>query len=132
MDSLKKSFEPFAWMYVTKLTMQIPEFARSALLEVFTDKMTYGYSNVPGPKNGFRVAGSLTNTVAFMMPVGKTIPGSIGIISCLNNIKVTITTDRAAADPKVLADYFEKNLDEVLGSTEWRNWNARMDSQVKK
>jgi len=131
MDKMKKSFEPFAWMYVTKLTMQLPEFARSALLEIFTNKMTFGFSNVPGPKNGFRVAGSLTNTVAFVMPVGKTIPGSIGILSNLNNVKVIITTDRACADPKVLANYFEENLDEILGSTEWRKWNSRMDA-VKK
>lgn len=90
--------------------------------------MTWGFSNVPGAKNGFTTGGCTTNTVAFVMPVGKSIPGSVGILSNLNNIKVTITTDRAAADPKILAAYFEKNLDDVLGSTEWRNWNAREDA----
>ena len=124
MNTLKKSMEPVAWYNVTKLTMQLPNNLVNFLLEIFTDKMSFGFSNVPGPRNPFIVAGHKSDTIGFSMPVGKSIPGSLGIISHAECVKAMITTDRACADPRVLKEYFEKSLDDIMGSTEWRNWTT--------
>lgn len=86
--------------------------------------MTFGFSNVPGPRKPFVVAGTKSSSLGFAMPVGKTIPGSVGIISMADCVKVTFFTDKACCDPKVLRDYFEKNLDEILGSKDWRKWQS--------
>ena len=86
--------------------------------------MALGFSNVPGPKKPFVVAGSPSSMLAFAMPVGKSLAGSIGIISHAECIKTTFSFDKACADPKILRDLFEKNLDELLGGTEWRQWKA--------
>ena len=102
----------------------MPNFLRSFLLEIFTSKMTFGFSNVPGPKNPFCVTGCKSNSIGFAMPVGKTIPGSLGIISNADCIKAVITTDKGCADPKVLQKYFEKSLDDILGNAEWREWSS--------
>ena len=115
---MKKSMEPIGWYNVTKMTMQLPNSLVHFLLEIFTDKMTFGFSNVPGPRKPFVVAGSKSSSIGFSMPVGKTIPGSLGIISHADCVKAVITVDRASGDPRLLKECFEKSLDSILGSTE--------------
>ena len=80
--------------------------------------------NRPGPKKPFVVDGHKSSQMGFCLPVGKTIPGSIGIISHAECVKAMIMTDRSCADPRVLRDYFEESVDEILGSTEWREWTS--------
>ena len=124
MNAMKSSMEPVAWYNVTKLTMQLPNSAVQFLLEIFTDKMTWGFSNVPGPKKPFVVAGSKSSSMGFAMPVGKSIPGSLGIISHGECVKAMIMADRSCTDPRILRDYFEETLDEILGGREWREWKC--------
>ena len=88
--------------------------------DILVGKMALGFSNVPGPKMPFVVGGSSSSMLAFAMPVGKTLPGSIGIISHAECIKTTFAFDKGCADPKKMRDHFEKNLDELLGGSEWR------------
>ena len=57
MLTLKHSIQPIGYFYLVKLTMQFPEFIRSFLLETICDKMSIGFSNVPGPKNPWVVGG---------------------------------------------------------------------------
>lgn len=79
---------------------------------------------MPGPKNPFCVAGNKTSSIAFSMPVGKTIPGSFGIISNAECMKAMITVDKACAEPKLFVKYFEESLDDILGSKAWREWSS--------
>lgn len=58
MNALKKSIEPIGLVYLIKIVMQLPEFVRAHILEDFCDKMTFGFSNVPGPKHAFVTAGA--------------------------------------------------------------------------
>lgn len=106
MNAMKNSMEPVAWYNVTKLTMQLPNSVVQFLLEIFTDKMTFGFSNVPGPRKPFVVAGHKSSVMGFAMPVGKSIPGSIGILSHGECVKVTIMTDRSCCDPRILRDLY--------------------------
>ena len=123
MDSIKKSIEPIGLSYLIKIIMQLPEFARAYILEDFCDKMTFGFSNVPGPKHPYCTAGYRTQALGFIMPVGKSICGSFSVISHVDVIKMCVTMDQAtmkSVEPFV--EILMKNLDEVLGTTEWRNY----------
>jgi len=51
MNDLKKSLEPIGMVYIVKIMMFLPNFIRHLIMEDFADKMTFGFSNVPGPKN---------------------------------------------------------------------------------
>jgi len=57
MNDLKKSFEPIAMVYVVKILMILPNFLRHLIMEDYASKHTFGFSNVPGPKNPFVIAG---------------------------------------------------------------------------
>ena len=57
MNALKKSKEPIGLSYLIKVTMQLPEFLRALILEDFCEKITFGFSNVPGPKTPWKTVG---------------------------------------------------------------------------
>ena len=57
MNALKKSMEPIGLSYMIKVVMQLPEFLRAFILEDFCGKMTFGFSNVPGPKTPWSTIG---------------------------------------------------------------------------
>ena len=57
MNALKKSVEPIGLCYLVKFTMMLPDFLRTFLLEMFLDRMTFGFSNVPGPKTPWVLTG---------------------------------------------------------------------------
>ena len=96
--------------------MQLPEFARAHLFEIMCEKMSIGFSNVPGPKKPWVVGGKAVNTLGFFMPVGRSICGSISLISHADSVKVGVVADKAAMKhPRDLIVYFERNLDEMLG-----------------
>lgn len=93
MLAMKNSIQPIGYFYLATLTMQLPEFIRSALLENFCEKMSIGFSNVPGPKSPWVVGGKTVDTLGFFMPVAKSLCGSISIASHADTVKVGVVTD---------------------------------------
>mmetsp|Transcript_16420 Transcript_16420/g.22213 ORF Transcript_16420/g.22213 Transcript_16420/m.22213 type:complete len:92 (-) Transcript_16420:80-355(-) len=88
--------------------------------------MTFGYSNVPGPKRPFTVAGKVNNGIGFIMPVGHALVGSFSIISHVNVIKVIITMDKATmATPTTMKDLFVKNMDEMMQGPQWQEFHKK-------
>ena len=125
MNRAKQSFLPIGYFYLTLLVMQLPEFLRSFLLEDFCDKMTIGFSNVPGPTYPYITNGVKTKVLGFIMPVGKSIGSSISIISHYETVKIGVSADKnVLKSPKLLLDRIENNLDLLLGK-EWRNYKAK-------
>ena len=57
MNALKKSVDPIGLCYLVKFTMMLPDFLRTFLLEMFLDRMTFGFSNVPGPRTPWVLTG---------------------------------------------------------------------------
>lgn len=120
MHAIKKSFEPFGSYYLTKVAMFMPEFLRRKILNLGSEKMTFGYSNVPGPKRPFTIAGKVNNGIGFIMPVGGDLTGSFSIISHVNVVKIIIMMDKATMpDVKVLSDIFIANMNEMFGGPAW-------------
>ena len=126
MQALKTSIEPIGLYYLINIVMWLPNIIRWYILEDYADKMTFGFSNVPGPKEPFVVAGKANRGIGFIMPVGRSIVGSFSIISHVNVIKVIIAMDKAMGDKtaKTLSDIFTKNMDEMLG-VEWREFHKK-------
>ena len=55
MADLKKSMSPISVYYIMNLCCWMPDAIRNLLLEDYADKMTFGFSNVPGPKEPYVV-----------------------------------------------------------------------------
>lgn len=125
MNELKKSIEPIGMVYLIKVLMFLPNFIRHLIMEDYASKVTFGFSNVPGPKNGFVTAGYRTQSMGFMMPVGWSLVGSFSIISHADVIKIGIGFDKAAIpDTKPFVELMMKNLDELFGGPQWRNYGT--------
>ena len=57
------------------------------------------------------------------MPVGKSMVGSFSLISHADVVKMSIAMDKSTMEsPDLIADLLMKNLDEILGGPEWRNY----------
>ena len=128
MQELKKSIEPIGLYYLIGLMMQLPAFLRAQVLEDYGDKMTFGFSNVPGPGEPYVVDGKVNHGIGFNMPVARSLVGSFSIISHVDVIKVCISMDKAVMEtPKPIADIFIKNMDEMLGES-WRDFHKQRNS----
>ena len=124
MNATKRSFHPIGYSYLTTVVMQLPEFLRAFLLEDFCNKMTIGFSNVPGPLYPYMINGARAKVLGFIMPVGKTIGSSISIISHDKTVKIGVSADKGVLkSPRMLLDRIENNLDQLLGK-EWGNYKA--------
>jgi len=55
MDNMKTSVDPFGYYYIIMLLMLMPHMIRSFFLELFVSKLTFVFSNVPGPRSPFIV-----------------------------------------------------------------------------
>lgn len=85
--------------------------------------MTFGFSNVPGPKTNWVIEGYRSQGMGFIMPVGKSMVGSFSVISHADTVKMIISMDKAVMkSTQPMADILMNNLDEVLGGPEWRNY----------
>ena len=96
-------------------------------MESLCEKMSIGFSNVPGPKKPWVVGGKAVDTLGFFMPVGRTLCASISICSHASTVKVGVVADKAAMkDPRDLVSYIERNFDQMLGK-EWRDFDKQKD-----
>lgn len=119
-NAIKKSLEPIGLSYLMKFVMQLPDFLRAYILEDFSNKMTFGFSNVPGPKTPIRTTQKYCQSMGFIMPVGKSLVGSFSIMSHADVVKIAIVMDKAVM-PSIepMKQYLIKNLDEILGGKDW-------------
>lgn len=120
--SWKNSQLPFAFTKVIGIAMAMPLVISDYLLDDFTNKMTFVFSNVPGPRAPITTTGKKTLALGFFVPAIKSIAGGFGVISYVDRIKIGILMDESAIpDPAALRELVHKNLDTILGK-EWRNF----------
>ena len=123
MNQVKKSIEPIGMVYIISILMFLPEFVRQLIMEDYANKITLGFSNVPGPKNQFQTAGFKCQSIGFMMPVGWTLVGSFSIMSHADVVKIGLGFDKGCMESlKPISDILMANLDEILGGPKWRNY----------
>ena len=123
MSAMKGSIDPIIFCYLTKFINFMPPAIRDAGAEDNCDKMTLGFSNVPGPKSTWILTGKRCQGIGFIMPVVKSMTGSFSTLSHADTVKIIISFDKAVMeDTSVIAEIMMKSLDEILGDPEWRNY----------
>ena len=123
MNAIKNSIDPIVFNYKTRFTMFFPQFIRDLIFEDLCDRMTIGFSNVPGPKTSWVLAGKKCQGIGFIMPAAKSMIGSFSVLSHADVVKMIIMMDKATMEsPAIIAEYLKKNLDEILADPDWRNY----------
>jgi len=103
--------------------MLLPRVVSSFLLERYSNKLSMVFSNVPGPKNPYLVAGKKVHSQYFFVPQMKSVSGGISIISHADCITIGLFMDKAIIDdPNTLMQLFYKNFDTILGADKWRDF----------
>ena len=125
MNAVKKSIVPFGFLYIAKIIMAVPnQFLRNFFISLVSDRMTFVFSNVPGPQKNYVLAGKQTSCVGFFVPAVHSIAGGIGIVSINDVVKSGLTMDKVVMKhPNILMEMIKKNLDSALGD-HWRNFKA--------
>ena len=95
MNKVKKSMTPFAMIYMIVFIMWFPKFFREWVLNDYSKRFTFVFSNVPGPRNPLCIAGCKTISQGFYVPAMKTVCGGIGILSHADVVKICVTADKA-------------------------------------
>jgi hypothetical protein len=123
MDAMKDSPSPFGYYYLIVILMYFPRTISQTLLEVYSGKCTFAFSNVPGPRAPYVVVGSKVKHMSFFVPQMLKVCGGFSIMSHYDTVKLGIMLDKTVADrPEELMEMFEAKFDEVFGSKEWRNF----------
>lgn len=106
--------------------MLLPHKARDLILNDFSSKMTFVFSNVPGPKKPYVLNGKASKGISFYVPGLKSCMGGISIMSHCDTVKISLSMDESVMkDPKDLMDIIYQNLDVALGK-EWRNFHHEL------
>jgi hypothetical protein len=123
MAGLKRSQKPFGLLYLMKFMMMMPLALRDFMLGDFADRMTFVFSNVPGPSKPYVTNGKASKALGFFVPGLKSIMGGISIMSYCDTVKIGLSMDPVVMDdPKQLMDIIYQNLDVALGA-EWRKFH---------
>ena len=73
-----------------------PWILSDCLLDDYTSKLTMNFSNVPGPKEPWSIAGAKCKSFAFQMPTAKRMTLGWAIISHSDVLKVTVSADKVS------------------------------------
>ena len=123
MSAMKGSIDPILFCYLPKYFSFLPPFVRTASMEDSCEKMTLGFSNVPGPKSTWMLTGKRCQGIGFIMPCVKSMVGSFSTLSHADTVKMIVSFDKATMEStSIITEYLMKNLDEILGDPEWRNY----------
>ena len=96
LEGMKTALMPFGFYYVCKLVPLFPFFVFDWLLNVWTRKVIGFFSNVPGPREAWSIAGYKCKSFAFMIPFGKRLTMGWAAISHADVMKVTVAADKAS------------------------------------
>lgn len=92
----------------------MPQKVSAFLLDIYSRKNTLVFSNVPGPRAPYKVAGYKTKNMTFFVPAMMEVAGGLSIISHYDVIKLGLILDKSFTDPKQLMKIFTAKFDEVF------------------
>lgn len=92
--SWKGSPIPFSLLIFVKILMFLPTFVSDILLKDWADRMTFAFSNVPGPTKPYIINGLKTECLGFFVPGLKSVMGGISIMSYVDRIKIGLLMDK--------------------------------------
>ena len=134
MTAVKNSITPFGFLFIAKIIMVIPnQFFRNFMISLSSNRMTFVFSNVPGPQKAYLLAGKQSLCAGFFVPGLHSCAGGMGMVSMNGVVKIGITMDKVVMKhPNILMEMITKNLDGALGGYNWRSFKAVSPVQIRK
>jgi len=115
MDRQKAGIEAFLMYKLLEVSGNVPEPVQQYLMSVFEGVATGIVTNVPGPVGGAEFAGKKIGDMIFWVPQANGQGLGISIISYNGTVRVGIAADaNLLAEPRLMADAFETELDELF------------------
>ena len=108
MNALKGSTQPLLAFAVLAVAGLLVKPAQDALLNLFSRKTTAVMTNVPGPREKLKLAGSTLEQVMFWVPQSGDIGLGVSVLSYGGSVQFGVMTDTAMCpDPQEIIDQFE-------------------------
>ena len=116
MSAVQKSITPFAMVFMHKAIMIFPPVLRDLIMDDFSKRITFMYTNVAGATSQTKICGSNSLSQGFFLAPFKTISGTISVVSYNKKLKICIAADRSTIkNPERLLKMFYSNLDALFG-----------------
>jgi hypothetical protein len=93
MDKAKRGWDPIGSWYAIVATLINPPAIANWMLTRFSNKITFVFSNVPGPKTPIDMGGADSKWFSFFVPGVGTAASGISIISHNDTVKIGCIAD---------------------------------------
>ena len=120
MSNVRQSITPFAMVFMHKAILIFPPVLRDLIMNDFSKRITFMYTNVAGPTSQMKICGSNSLSQGFFLAPFKTIGGAISVVSYNKKLKICMAVDRSVIkSPERLMKILYSNLDSQFGMG-WR------------
>jgi diacylglycerol O-acyltransferase / wax synthase len=115
MEDLKTGYQAVLAFAVLGMVGMTPEPVQRLVLDTLSKKSTAVMTNVPGPSQPIRFAGSEISQMMFWVPQSGDIGMGVSILSYNNGVQFGLITDSALVpDPQSVIDFFEPEFERLL------------------
>jgi WS/DGAT/MGAT family acyltransferase len=115
MNELKSSYQPVLAFGVLAVAGLLIKPVQAALLNLFSRKATAVMTNVPGPREPLKFAGSTIGQAMFWVPQSGDIGMGVSILSYGGGVQFGLITDRKLCpDPEAIIERFAPEFEKLL------------------
>ena len=115
MFDLKTSYEPAVTLGLFAALGYLPKIVQDQLFDLIASRATAVMTNVPGPTEPLRVAGSRLRQMLFWVPQSGDIGMGVSILSYAGQVQFGLITDAALTpDPEAIVSRFAEEFDQYL------------------
>ncbi|HVO14259.1 MAG TPA: wax ester/triacylglycerol synthase family O-acyltransferase [Alphaproteobacteria bacterium] len=115
MLELKTSYEPATTLGLFAALGYLPKTVQDQLLDLLAGRSTAVMTNVPGPTEPLKVAGSILKQSLFWVPQTGDVGMGVSIFSYAGQVQFGLTTDAALTpDPEAVVSRFPEEFEKYL------------------
>jgi diacylglycerol O-acyltransferase / wax synthase len=115
MEELKTGYQAMLAFAVLGMVGMTPEPVQRAVLDLLSKKSTAVMTNVPGPAQPIRFAGSEISRIMFWVPQSGNIGMGVSILSYNGGVQFGLITDSGMVpDPQKVIDFFEPEFERLI------------------
>ena len=114
---LKQGTEAYTMYSLLTAVGSMPDAVQNNASKAFRRRVTSVVTNVPGPLDTVEIAGKEVDDIMFWAPTTEDIGLGVSIFSYDGGVRIGVATDdKVVAEPDLLADAFDDELSEILGT----------------
>ena len=115
MDLLKRSYQPVLAYGVLGVAGLLAKPGQDLLLGIFSRKTTAVMTNLPGPREFFKLCGATLRQAMFWVPASGDVGVGVSILSYGGGVQFSLITDAALCpDPQAIVDRFKPEFEQLL------------------